>query len=276
MSTIRRIILPLIIFIFLILGCTTENTNSMKASKPYLGQTPPGTTSQVFAPGVVSLPTSIEYAATFSPDGTEMYFTRRIGENQNIYETHLVDDVWTQPTSVAFSTGYEAHEPHLTADNKTLYFGWFRTDNCSMEACIWAVDRTADGWSAPRLVGEGMFVSSSNDGQLFITNFAGGAPSLNKVTLTDGQFSDYKFIAPGVHPAIAPDGSYLVFDNGDGNLRVRFLLKDGKWSDAKDLTTQGIPSTASIASISPDGKYLFYVDNQDIYWVSTQVIKNLK
>jgi Tol biopolymer transport system component len=205
-----------------------------------------------------------------------MYFTRRVGDTQNIYETRLVNDVWTEPTQVVFSAGYDAHEPHLTADNKTIYFGWFHIDNCSMEACIWATDRTADGWSTPRFVGEGMFVSSTNDGQLYITNFASGAPNLSKVTLTYGRFSDYENIASGVHPSIAPDGSYLVFDNGDGNLRVRFLLDDGKWSDAKDLATQGIPSTAAIASITPDGKYLFFVDNQDIYWVSTQVIENLR
>ncbi len=80
----------------------------------------------------------------------------------------------------------------------------------------------------------------------------------------------------GIHPAIAPDGSYLVSDDGDGNLRVRFRLADGKWSAAKDLTKQGIPASASIASISPDGQYLFYTDKGDLYWVSTELIKNLQ
>ncbi len=276
MSSPFRFFVSMIVLLFLIPGCTSNRIDQVDTSNAYLGQTLPGTTPQVFAPGVVSLPDSIEYAASFSPDGNEMYFTRRVGDTQNIYETHLVNDVWTEPAPVDFSAGYDAHEPHLTADNKTLYFGWFRTDNCSMEACIYATDRTADGWSTPRFVGEGMFVSSTNDGQLFITNFAGGSPNLSKVTLTDKQFSGYEYITSGVHPSIAPDGSYLVFDNGDGNLRVRFLLENGKWGDAKDLATQGIPSTAAIASITPDGKYLFFVDNQDIYWVSSQISENLR
>jgi len=52
-------------------------------------------------------------------------------------------------------------------------------------------------------------------------------------------------------------------------------LADGKWDAAKDLTKQGIPASASIASISPDGKYLFFTDKGDLYWVSTELIKNL-
>jgi Tol biopolymer transport system component len=84
-----------------------------------------------------------------------------------------------------------------------------------------------------------------------------------------------EYISAGIHPAIAPDGSYLVYDNGDGNLRVRFRLADGKWGAAKDLTKQGLPASASIASISPDGKYLFFTNKGDLYWVSTELIKNL-
>jgi len=30
------------------------------------------------------------------------------------------------------------------------------------------------------------------------------------------------------------------------------------------------------ASLLPDGKYLFYLANQDIYWVSTKFIEKIK
>ena len=144
------------------------------------------------------------------PDGNEIYSPGELATPRNIYETHLVNDVWTEPAPVDFSAGYNAHEPHLTADNKTLYFGWFRTDNCSMEACIYATDRTANGWSTPRFVGEGMFVSSTNDGQLFITNFAGGSPNLSEVShSTDEQYSGYEYDKED-SPLHCPDGSYLT------------------------------------------------------------------
>ena len=248
----------------------------------YLGQVPPGLTPQVFAPDIVSTSSAIEYGATFSPDGTEFYFTRRMNDSdsQNIYEAHLTDGVWSDPAPVSFSSGNNANEPHVTLDNRTLYFGWehpLPPEEKNMgESHIWATDRTADGWSSPRYVGEGMFVSSDQSGQIYVTNFATGRPSLSKATLTNGRFTDMKYISAGVHPAIAPDGSYLVYDNGDGNLRVKFHLEDGTWGTAKDLTKWGISASASIASISPDGRYLFYVDKGDLYWVSAEIVRNLR
>ena len=249
-------------------------------SSAYLGQTPPGLTPQVFAPGIVSVEGAIDFAATFSSDGTELYFTRRLAGAQNvIYETRLINGVWSEPAPAAFAAGYPAFEPHVTADSNTLYFGWAHSplseEKSTLEdGGIWATDRTADGWSAPSYVGQGMFVSSDQSGQIYVTDM--NSRSLSKATLIDGRFSKLEYVSAGIHPAIAPDGSYLVYDDGDGNLRVRFRLADGKWGVAKDLTRQGIPASAAIASISPDGKYLFYTDKQDFYWVSTELIKNLK
>lgn len=313
MSTFYRLILALVILTFLIVGCqasvaptsipatgtpiepeptiaptaspeTAKNPSNKNAidasSSAYLGQTPPSLTPQVFAPGIVSVETATDYGGSFSPDGREFYFTRWIDKSETvIYETHLVDGAWTDPVPAAFAAGYGAFEPHVTADSTTLYFGWAHSPQSEEkstleEGGIWATDRTAAGWSAPRYVGEGMFVSSDQSGQIYVTDIK--TRSLSEVTLTAGRFAKSEYISAGIHPAIAPDGSYLVYDDGNGNLRIRFRLADGKWDAAKDLTKQGIPASAAIASISPDGKYLFYVDKGDLYWVSTELIKNLQ
>jgi Tol biopolymer transport system component len=306
MSFFYRIILTLAVLFVLAAGCaptatqtpipvtltpvpptatSVPSTNTPlpeTVSTAYLGWTPPGLTPQVFAPGIVSVEGAMDFAASFSPDGHELYFTRRVDKGENvIYETHLVNGVWTAPAPAAFASGYVAFEPHVTADNQTIYFGWGHSrlseEKVSLEnGGIWATDRTAEGWSAPRYVGAGMFVSSDQSGQVYVTNFASGMTSLSKVTLTDRRFSAFENIAAGVHPAIAPDGSYLVSDDGNGNFRVRFRRADGSWDAAKDLTKQGLPVSASIASISPDGKYIFYTEKGDLYWVSTDVIKSLK
>jgi hypothetical protein len=245
----------------------------------YLGQTPPGLEPQVFAPGIVSIPEMNDYAGTFSADGNEFYFTRGIGkQGHKIYETHLVNGIWTTPAPIAFASDYDSFEPHITLDNQTLYFASFLPLPAGEKSAegfgIWAVDRTAAGWSEPRYVGEGMFVSSDQSGQIYVTDLR--ARSLSKVTVTDGRFTKLESIGPGIHPAIAPDGSYLVYDDGDGNFRIKFRLADGNWGAAKDLTKQGIPASASIASVSPDGKYLFYTYKGDLYWVNTEVIENLR
>ena len=41
------------------------------ATGPYFGQSPPGTTPVVFAPGILSLTSRFEIGLGFSPDGTE-------------------------------------------------------------------------------------------------------------------------------------------------------------------------------------------------------------
>ncbi len=220
----------------------------------YLGQMPPGLDPQVFAPGIVSIPGMTDYAGSFSADGTEFYFTRGIGkQGHKIYETHLDNGVWTTPIPISFAVEYDSFEPHVTLDNQTLYFAWFHPlppgESSAEGFGIWAVDRIVAGWSEPRYVGQGMFVSSDRYGQIYVTDNV--MRSLNKVTLTAGRFTKLETIGPGIHPAIAPDGSYLVFDNGSGNFRVKFRLADGSWGAAKDLTANGLPASASIASISP-------------------------
>ena len=50
----------------------------------YFNQTPPGLEPQVFAPGVVSVEGAVEFAASFSPDGSELYFTRRLDGQKNV------------------------------------------------------------------------------------------------------------------------------------------------------------------------------------------------
>ena len=250
-------------------------------SGPYLGQAPPGLLPQLFAPGFVSLTTSVDYTASFSPDGAEFYFTRRVGNNQNLYASHLADGIWSTPAPVDFSAGYNAQEPHVTLDNDTLYFGWFRPvpegESTAMDYGIWAVDRAAGGWSEPRYVGQGMFVSSDLSGQLYITHQPTSSPAVSLVMLSAGRFTAYERINSGAHPCIAPDGSYLIYDrDGSEHLWVRFRLPDGTWGAAQELTWQGVPQSAHIASISPDGLYLFFTDGDDLYWVSTEIISALK
>jgi len=166
----------------------------------------------------------------------------------------------------------------VTLDNKTLYFASILPlpagEKSSEGFGIWAVDRTPAGWSEARYVGDGMFVSSDQEGQVYVTDLR--TRSLAKATLTDGRFTKLESLGAGIHPAIAPDGSYLVYDDGDGNLAVKFLQSDGSWSAPKSLAQQNIPAAASIASISPDGRYLFYTYTGDLYWVNTEIIAHLQ
>jgi hypothetical protein len=263
-------------------GLTATKRDSVSVGIDYFGEPPPGLTPKVFAPGLISNAATGDYACTFSPLGNEFYFTRSTSTGQYIYETHLTGGAWTLPSPVSFSSGYGAHEPHLTYDNGTIYFGWFRPvppgePSSGWDYGIWATDRTATGWAPARYVGQGMFVSSSRDGQVYVTDTPYTQAAIARATMTNGRFSGLERIRPGAHPCIAPDGSYLVYDiNGGNHLMVCFRQEDGTWGPGIDLTTHGLPADGGIASVSPDGKYLFYIFNHDLYWVSTALIESLR
>ena len=59
------------------LACTAAHSDDLPAHLRYLGQTPPGTTPVLFAPGIVSTD-AVELNAVFAPDGREFFFSRLV------------------------------------------------------------------------------------------------------------------------------------------------------------------------------------------------------
>ena len=55
-----------------------------------------------------------------------------------------------------------------------------------------------------------------------------------------------------------------------------FKKKDGSWGVAIKFSDNVNTGHNICASISPDGKYLFYNANKDIYWVDARIIEELK
>ena len=93
------------------------------------------------------------------------------------------------------------------------------------------------------------------------------------------------------HPFIAPDESYLLFDAkredgfGDSDIYISFKQKDGTWGNAINLGDKiNTGAWEASASITPDGKYLFFsrnvgsddFENVDIFWVSSKVLQELR
>jgi hypothetical protein len=268
---------------------TSKLPSASGLSGPYLGQAPPGMTPEVFAPGIVSDPSLFEYCGTFSPDGGEYYFNRITADEQHwLLFTRVVDGQWTAPEQLALTAGYSAGEPHVTLDNKRLYFMWERPapEGKPGWPAYWGVERTANGWSEPQYAGQGMFLSSSLDGQMYTTDMSSSKINrrtyLARLTVVDGVFTDYERLdlpnlsASHAHPCIAPDGSYLLFDVDGSYLFVSFRRADGTWGEAIDLTKHGFDPMAGGAYVSPDGKYLFFGLKDDIWWVDSRVIEELK
>jgi hypothetical protein len=251
---------------------------------PYLGQAVPGTTPVVFAPGLVSGTGAKASACTFSPDGKEFYFTRG---NERIMVSRLTDQGWTVPEAFALTAAYRAVEPHVTLDNKRLYWNWHHPSHPGGLA-IYVAERAAAGWSAPAFAGEGMFTSSSRDGDLFVTHLGRESDYVSRVVLEGPRFAGYEDLkgpiekirtrsASVAHPCVAPDGSYIIFDiDGGPHLFVSFRQADGTWGEPIDLSAHGLDVKAGIASLTPDGKYLFFGLGNDLYWVSAKLVEDLR
>jgi ankyrin repeat protein/Tol biopolymer transport system component len=266
---------------------------------PYLGQKPPGSQPEIFAPGIVSSAKAIEFGVTFNPDGREMYFTRRADGGRNtIMVSRWEKDGWTAPEEAAFNMGFPSNEPYITPDGRKLYFGCNRTSPGAdrAEYAIWVVERTASGaWGEPRYHGPGMFVSATRNGDLYMTDVTGIVGRDRPVVVypwTGDGYGAPQRLGGGVnspvvadHAHIAPDESYVLFDSpvrpggqgGYGDLYICFHNPDGSWGEALNLGDDvNTPATNFGPTVTPDGKYIFYCTLRDIYWVSTEVIDELQ
>ena len=77
-------------------------------------------------------------------------------------------------------------------------------------------------------------------------------------------------------PFISADESYVIFNPAGpkkfGPMQhISFREDNGKWSIPEDIGLNG-----ELPSLSPDRKYLFFIRNDDVYWVSTKIIEDLK
>ncbi|MFC1726179.1 hypothetical protein ACFL4T_11175 [candidate division KSB1 bacterium] len=251
---------------------------------PYFGQKLPGKVPEIFAPGIISSKEDRELGGcTFSPDGKEFYFSR--ADNIWILMVSILEsEGWTSPEPVKFTGGYSALEPHITYDNRRIFWVWRGLKDKGM----YMAERTFDGWSEPRYVGPGMMVSSTRDGQMYVTNLLDEKINarIDNVRFENGRFTEYLRLKGEIeqfqnenrsaHPCISPDGSYMIFDKNGTYMYVSFKNKDNEWGKPIDLTKHGFDPKAGIASLSPDGKYLFFGMTGDIYWVDAKVIEELK
>lgn len=283
------------------MGKTNSDIPVLKG--PYLGQKPPGITPEIFAPGIISTAEGFEYAISFHPSGNELLLSKRVPEN--IYENNRImsmkneDNLWSDLSLTAFAEDYKAGESIFTPDGKHIIFQTTRPVPGSSEIKFdaWIVDYSNDG-SEPQLLPEPfkypkylMYISSTLDGEIYFTS-EGGIWSAEKTEAGYAEAvklgGDINSPTEGVHPFIAPDGSYMIFDTkgrsdgfGDSDLYISFKMEDGTWTKSVNLGDKINSSTDEIcASITGDGKYLFFHSmrngNGDIYWVDAEILEELK
>ena len=267
----------------------------------YFGQTPPGDSAIVFAPGIISLSDRLEGRIAFAPKGDEYFIT--IWEPKHasakVFWSKFQDNNWSTPVLAPFSKENYTTNPFFSSDGNTLYFDYRN----SGQRNIWMVHRDGDSWGKPEPLaspvnsdGWDFAYSESNDGTAYFTSNRKGSRLYDIWRVVKGPNGNREAenLGPEVNSdtyeyctCISPDGSYLIFVShitGGPDLYITFSLGPGKWSKPLNLGKKINSEKEDVDPVlSPDGKYIFFcrysnfeTETCDIYWVSTSFIDSLR
>jgi Tol biopolymer transport system component len=290
MSRVSAVVVSILILTSL--SCAGKDDAPMN---PYMGQTPPGMTPEVFAPGLVSSDEH-EFAPSFSPDGTEFYFSRGVGQysRKSVMVTRQTDGSWSEPVK-ALTYADEHFEGRVHPDGQRIFFMGFHVvpGKERPDLDMFFAERAGDGWGEATHLGSpfnpagAMYISFTEGGTMYTSGVAHRGIVISR--FEDGEFSDYEPVGPPVdtddahqvYPFIAPDGSYLIFSEmggtrgGESSLLVAFRGEDGSWTEPREIP---LGMRGGTASVSPDGKYLFFTADRpgDIYWVDAGIFQKLR
>lgn len=276
---------------------------------PYLGQKPPGMEPEIFAPGIISRD-KYEMCSVFSPQGDEFFYSisDRKAKRYKILFTRIENGVWTRPKLAPFSLQYSNVDMAYSPDGRRLYFcsqrpaPWNTPEiKAPVNMDIWYVERTQSGWSEPinpglilNSIGGETYPTFTRDGTMYFASNRKG--SLGSKDIYYSKYVSGKFTRP-VHLGkainskwgegdtyVAPDESYLIVNSwerptclGSGDLFISFRKKDGSWTDLKNMGNVINTEVLEFCPmVSPDGKYLFFTRNGDIYWVDIKIIEQFR
>ncbi|UCC80575.1 MAG: ankyrin repeat domain-containing protein [Candidatus Zixiibacteriota bacterium] len=294
-------------------GAKTGPQKFPDLTDPYLGQTPPGDTPQLFALDIVTSNRGQHSAVAFSPEGNQAFWSTYFMPNDSGYATgalmssKLVNGKWTPPYFPEFTVAMETHDdvPFFSPDGGKLYFisrRPFQPGQRGGKENIWFVEKTESGWSDPLPV-PGALNNMQMHWQFSVTNtgtiyFPGEDPSgygmgdIYRSEYIDGEYVAPENLGPVINtaggetcPFIAPDESYLLFtglrpresdiDEIVDMIYLSFKTGDNQWSEPINTGLEGL-----CPLISPDGKYLFYngryKEQHGIFWVKADFLWKLK
>lgn len=293
--------------------CSCRNNDSYKFSGysgEYFGLQPPSDFSEVFAHDLLC--NSIN--TVFSPEGDIFFFVKDIDGNNrgDILWMRKINDKWTVPEPAPFNSEYTDNDICFSADGQKLFFrSWRPIEGISpteYSSSIWFCNRIKnDEWSKPGTVmhngkhiqagypsvagnGNLYFSQSSNEkngfNDLYCLVYNNNNNYTEKLKLDNDPFNLYN----EGDMCISKDESFIVTacwerpdktNGGESDLFITFRIGNNHWTELINLGEKvNSPQMENSPNLSPDGKYLFFNRydgvSSDDYWISTEVIFNLK
>ncbi len=266
--------------------------SNSKFEDEYLGQKKPGISPEIFAPEIISSSYS-EKSAFLHPNGKEFYFSREGKEGlTNIMFSRFDGKEWSQPEILPIPNK-ESFRAFVTKDGSRMYFASIDLTNeqdSRMEYNLWVAERDGDTWKDPEPLGSEvntadaleMHPSLANDGTLYFKRF-NFKDETEKIFYSEWKNGRYSQAIPfeaelgsfTEDPFISPDESYVIFNPSGpekfGSMHISFRSDEGNWSKPRDMQLSG-----ELPSLSADGEYLFFIRNNDVYWVDAKIIESFR
>ncbi len=233
---------------------------------PYLGQTPPGDTPQIFAPGIVSVEDKNSHALAIAPDGKTIIFSRY--PDRTSYILTFEAGKWSTPKESFFY----GKEVSFSRDGNRIYY--------YTDGDIFYVQRQKIGWSSPVRLGSSVnteaveyYPSLVNSGALYFSRDGHwNTGRIMKSDYVNGEFlSSVDLGLPinsggALHAWVASDESVMLFNSPRAGSHTQLDIwltsrnSDGTWSDPKNFgeTVNSGADAILCPTVSPDGKYLFF------------------
>lgn len=249
-----------------------------------------------FAPGVIPATEPNCTGPAFLPNGRTVIFTEAPPDfsSDGLYRSDLRDGQWTAPQAAAFSGHFRDLEAAMAPSGRYMIFASNRpskpgeatlTGHYNGKALpghgghLWRVDRVGKSWGRPVELPESINSNDAvfspavrGDGSLyFMRPENGGAFNIYFARYTEGryqtpgraEFSRTQY--PDFDPAVAADGSYVIFSSPrppapphTSDLFIVFRTSKG-WSEPLDLRTAISPEVYGIeARLSPDARTLYF------------------
>jgi len=258
----------------------------------YLGQTPPGDSAIVFAPGTISLPNRRETKIVFSPNNEECLIGIGINNTFQILYTDFYSGYWTVTIPAGFITINRPIEPFFSPDSLHIFL--------TSDADIYECTRVNQTWTTPVNLGspvntgfEEYHPTTALNGTLYFCSMRENPSSyLYRSVLENGNYSTVEKLDIVINrhnseqdgaydPFIAPDESYIIFSSirSDGYGQADQYIsynRNGSWTNPKNLGPSINTNAIEYGSyVSPDNKYYFFSRPvgwgpnaaADIYWI---------
>lgn len=284
-----------------------EYFNQTNTSAMYIDNNIPGTEPLIFAPGVITTQV-YEGCSGFNKEMDKFYFQRWIGNFPNLFLTERKQSKWLEPRLIKNSFKAPVYDFTISPDGMKLVFaspeqiGRLGTDQKGHN--IFLLEKKDNEWihtstfsdSKINTIYHDSYPCLAENGNLyFFSNRPGG---YGKTDIYFSENKDGNYTTPinmgerfntnfdEWDPFIAPDENYLIFcskkpgGNGEDDLYISFKNKNA-WSLPINMGNKiNTKFSENRPYVTPDGKYMFFTrnifGNRDIYWISGQIIEELK